>query len=296
MNVTNLAKALDLTTQETSRLTARLQTAGLLQRTAQGLLHVTPYGELVLRLLPGFQFLSTHRRYFTTHTLRYLPSACILRLGELTKSTFVDDVMVALHHVETVIQEAQEYIWAITDQHLLRTMPLYTEAFDRGVTIRNIEARDWVLPEPLKGQVNPSDLQAANQARQHGKLEERVLNRLDVYLYMSEREVAGIAFPRLNGRFDYFGFSASNEQVHHWCQDLFTHYWNDARPRTDVIDEAYWLIKKNPQARSVLMNIALGQPVTASDPVTRTLEEICIINHGKLTLIGDIVYQRLTVD
>lgn len=110
---------------------------------------------------------------------------------------------------------------------------------------------------------------------------------------MSEREVAGVAFPLLNGRFDYFGFSATNEQAHHWCRDLFTYYWNYARPRADVIDEAYWQIKKNPHARAVLMHIARGQPAISSDSITSNLEEMCIIKHGKLTLIGDIIYQRL---
>lgn len=46
------------------------------------------------------------------------------------------------------------------------------------------------------------DKEVRHQARNNGLLQERLVDRLDLCLYMSEKEVAVMAFP-LDGRFDY---------------------------------------------------------------------------------------------
>ncbi len=46
---------------------------------------------------------------------------------------------------------------------------------------------------------------------------------------MSEKEVAYISFPTINGRFDYLGFTSKDEGAHHWCNDVFLFYWEEAR-------------------------------------------------------------------
>ena len=43
-----------------------------------------------------------------------------------------------------------------------------------------------------------------------GLLEFRVLRRVDVFLYMTEKEVCALAFPNLDGRFDYLGFTSTD--------------------------------------------------------------------------------------
>ena len=50
-----------------------------------------------------------------------------------------------------------------------------------------------------------------------------------IFIAMSEKEVAALAFPSAEGRFDYLGFTASDEEAHRWCRDLYLHYWDAAR-------------------------------------------------------------------
>ena len=49
-----------------------------------------------------------------------------------------------------------------------------------------------------------------------------------MFIAMSE-EIAALAFPSAEGRFDYLGFTASDEEAHRWYRDLYLHYLDAAR-------------------------------------------------------------------
>ena len=66
---------------------------------------------------------------------------------------------------------------------------------------------------------------SAELARVSGDYLEKVMEGIDLVLYMSENEVAILAFPLKNGRFDFFGFSATDDNALRWCRDLFMYYW-----------------------------------------------------------------------
>ena len=235
MNVTNLSKALGLTTQESSRHISRLGEVGLTKKDVNGLHHISPYGKLILKQLPGLKFTSQHREYFTTHSLQRFPLEFVSRLGDLAESTYTDDIMVAFHNTETMIKEAKEYIWVITNQYIMSTIPLFGKAFERRVKVKTIDPKHWVPPPKLKEGIRAEEAQVAWQARTNGLMEEKMLERLDIYLYMSEKEVATLAFPTLDGKFDYLGFTSTDERVHKWCSDLFQHYWERAETRKEFV-------------------------------------------------------------
>jgi predicted transcriptional regulator len=235
MNVTNLSRALGLTTQESSRHVSRLSEVGLTLKDVDGFHHLSPYGKLILKQLPALEFTSLHRGYFTTHFVERLPLEFVSRIGELANSTHTDDIMVAFHSVETMMQEAEEYIWVITDQYLMSTLPLLCEAFERDVKVKTIDPKHWVPPLKLKESIRTEDAKAVWQARTTGLIKERTLERLDVNLYMSEKEVSMLAFPTLDGKFDYLGFTSVDKQARRWCSDLFQHYWERAETKKEFV-------------------------------------------------------------
>jgi predicted transcriptional regulator len=71
---------------------------------------------------------------------------------------------------------------------------------------------------------------AIHQAREDGLSVDRLMPQIDENLWMSEREVALITFPKMDGSFDYLGFSSKDESAHSWCTDLFQHLWERAEP------------------------------------------------------------------
>jgi len=266
----------------------------LTQKDVNGSHRLTPYGELALKQLEGLELISQHRNYFTTHSLVHLPPEFVCRLGELANSTHVDDVMDAFNNVDNVFQEAEKYIWVITDQYLLSTWyPLTTQALEREVKIKHLEAKDWVVPSKIKKGYRAKDMETARQARTTGLLEERMLERLDICLYLSEKEVATVAFPIPDGKFDYLGFTATDERSHKWCRDLFQYYWERARNRASVAEKLYRWLEKRPKAIHALKNIAAGKEIVYGKELISELESMGLIKQGKLTKLGDLVYERL---
>ncbi len=73
LKLTELSTEVTLPNQEVSRQLARLSALDLCFRDGKGLYNLTPYAEQVLKLIPGFEFLSKHRSYFRTHTAGGLP-------------------------------------------------------------------------------------------------------------------------------------------------------------------------------------------------------------------------------
>lgn len=294
MNVTNLSKALDLTTQESSRHVSRLGAAGLTQKTADGSHRLTFYGKLVLRQLNGLDFVSKHRNYFASHTVARVPPEFVCRIGELADSTYTDDVMAVFYNVDRVFGEAEENIWVITDQYLVSTWyPATTEALERQVKVKQIEAKDWVVPPKMKEGIRAKDIETARRARVTGHLEEKILEQLGICLYLSEKEVGGVAFPFPDGRFDYLGFTATDENSLKWCSDIFQYYWEKARDRAKAVEELYVWAKKRPKVASALKKIAVGKEIVNRKEVISELDRMGLTKQGKLTKLGDLVYDRL---
>lgn len=296
MTVTRLSKTLDLSKQEVSRHVSRLSNADLTQKRTDGSYYLTHYGKLALKQLDGFDFISQYRGYFSSHSLVHLPNEIIYRIGELKGSQYINDISVTYYNIEKMIREAEEYFWVITDHYLSSVFPLYARAIERGVRVRTIEAIDWVVPPEINEgyAVQPErDRKIINSARASALLEEGLLEKLSIYLYLSEKEVAVVSFPLPDGRFDYLGFSSEDEQSHKWCKDIFKYYWKRTHNRTTLGEELYNWIKERPEAVDVLVNIVTGKDISNDKELLSALEGKSIIKQGKSTILGDMVYWRL---
>ena len=231
MNVTGLARELGLTTQETSRHLSRLGDVSLTSKDAEGMFTVTSFGGLTLRLLHGLKFVSKHEDYFTTHNLGNLPNEFVSRMGELMDSTYMDDVMVMVHNTENILREAEEYVLNINMPFIASAFPFIRDAYERGVKGRFIHTEDLRLPPSMMDEREKSfDDETAIKIRAAGVQEERLIDELDLILYMNEREVGILAFPMLTGRYDFAGFTSTDKKTHSYCRELFEHYWEKAKP------------------------------------------------------------------
>lgn len=295
MNVTQLSHTLNLSSQEASRHLSRLCKTGVIGKDVNGKYHLTLYGTLILHQIRGIDFASRHANYFSNHTLDALPIPFIHRIGELAASTLLDDIIVVFTNIESVIQDAEKYLWVITDQYLPSNIPLHVKAWERGVQERDIEMKSWVVPERIRDSVPHREeyTQKLRHARTTGIIEERMLNQLNIYLCMSEKEVAVVAFPLIDKRFDYLGFTSTNDRAHAWCKDLFQYYWDQAYPRLKLADELYWWVKQQPRIIHALKQVAAGELLNNTDIISE-LEQQYLINDKKLTILGEHVTKRLS--
>ncbi len=217
--LTCIAKSLGMTNQECSRHVARLIQAGLLAKEPDGGIGLTPYANQVIGQLRSLEFSTRHRQYFLEHTVDGIPARFQARLGELNNCRLVDDVMVVFKNIENMYVEAGEYALRVTDRFMLTMIPRVEEAFDRGVVQRLLDPEDIVVPRDYR------NTPRYERAMREGQFINRSIKRCDFFLAMSEKGVASLSFPRLDGRFDYTGFASSDAEFHAWCRELFEHYY-----------------------------------------------------------------------
>ena len=225
LKLSHISNKLDFTVQETSRNITRLTEAKMLIKDVDGVFHLTPYGEEVINLLSGYRFLFKNREYFTTHIVADLPELFRSSLGILDNCELVNDVMVSFYNIEKMIADAREFVWILTDQVLASTIPYLKQAIERETEFRLMMPRDYKPSAEIHKLVDSPIFERASHRR---KLENRFPESIGVFLCLSEKEVAALAFPTLKGGFDYMGFKSKNESVVEWSKTIFTYYWNKA--------------------------------------------------------------------
>jgi predicted transcriptional regulator len=229
MNITELSHKIDTTTQECSRHVSRLTDFNLTLKNADRTYSITPYGNLTLRLILGHKFASNNQQYFNTHTLDDLPSRIVSRIHELDHSRFIQDVWLTFSLLEKLFKEAEEYIWMIHDQYYLSILPLGVEALKRGVKFKSIDPmsrEENRRLDPLRPDyLNAEDEKYILESWKNGNLEVRLTENIGVFLYVSEKN-AIVAFPLIDGSFDYLGFVTNHSRGMRLCQDIFEYYWS----------------------------------------------------------------------
>jgi predicted transcriptional regulator len=224
-----MSKKLGFTVQETSRNVSRLVEAKLIEKDSDSRFSLTPYGEETLVLLEGLSFLSKYREYFASHTLSVLPKEFSSSIALLRDCELVEDVMVAFSNVESMIQNAEKYIWIISNQILVSTLPYLQEAVRRGVEFKLLFPKDVVPPKGASKRMNAP---VFFEAVKSGKLEIRSLDKIDVFSCLSDKEVGALGFLNIDGKMNYHGFHSTDESSCKWTKALFLHYWDSAIRQT----------------------------------------------------------------
>jgi predicted transcriptional regulator len=235
IKLSHISKKLDFTVQETSRNISRLSDTGLVARNSDGSFRITSYGKYALNLLPGYEFLSRHMDFLKTHTLDRLPQKFFMRIGDLAACTYTGDAMITFYDAEMMMQEAEEYLLLISDQHMISAIPHMMNALKRGVKIRVIMPSDQEYPEGyMEQKVVKEASPVFMEAQKSGLLEERWLEEVNSPLGISEKMTGRVFFPTIDGLFDYMGLTVVDDKSHKFVEDLFEYYWSQA---TDKIPE-----------------------------------------------------------
>ena len=131
--------------------------------------------------------------------------------------------MLAFHNVENMIAHAEKFVWILTNQVLASTIPYLTQAVERGTNFRLMMPKDYLPSKDIRELVSNPAFDKANRAK---TLESRFIDKIDVFLCLSEKEVAALSFPNLKGKLDYIGFKS--ETSVDWTKNLYENYWETA--------------------------------------------------------------------
>ena len=218
MRLTRISNKLELNMQETSRHLSRLSEAGLVSKDSEGRYCIQPFGEEILTIMDGFEFLEKHRDYFNSHDLSELPLSFRYRIGELKNCVLSNDFFTSLHLTNNLIRRAEEYLWMISDQVLVSSKSLVKELIER----RKTKFR-WILLEDL---IPPPDFEPLPFVA--GRMERKTLKRINVAMAITEKE-AQLAFRGNDGKMDFRTFNVVDPLPLNWCKELHEYYWRRAK-------------------------------------------------------------------
>lgn len=264
MRNTGISRELDLTSPETRRQVSRLGEVGLIQRDLEGFYHLTPYGEMSLILFQEIQFITGNRDYFQTHTTKKVPVKFVKRIGELSESTSLGNTIDFIRYMESLFKESNEYVWLLVDQFPLNSLSTIIDAIERGVQFKIVEPIDRVLNPDLES-LTSEETQALIRARHTPLVEQRMLDQVSVFLYLSDKKCI-VAFPNPAGENDYRGFISSNDTSIQWCRQLFQHFWDEAETRSSEAPSLHLrrrLISEGAESRGPIT--VVGREDSASD-------------------------------
>jgi len=126
-----------------------------------------------------------------------------------------------------MLRTAEEFVWISIDQILASSLPLFMDAVTRGVEVRKLMPRNAVIPPNILKLANDPVFERAARMK---KLESRYLDKLDVFIFMSEKEIASIGFKSSEGVFPTDGsFRSTDEAALAWTRSLFLYYWGRAK-------------------------------------------------------------------
>jgi len=226
--MTNIANKLELTTPEVSRHLSRMSESKLIQKDIDNLYHLTDYGHQVLNLVQDLEFRTKNRDYFVTHITQNIPDVFKKRLSELAKYQKVDNFMGFLTFIDKKIKEANEYVWLCIDQYPLIAVDSLLGSVERGVKVKIIEPIELVGPN-----VTFEDRYIIPIGDELPDVIVKTHETKDVYLFISDAGSA-VSFPLKDG-FDYSGFTVSDKELGSWSMDVFSYYWEYAKPKVPVV-------------------------------------------------------------
>jgi predicted transcriptional regulator len=208
LKLSHVSQRLGMTVTETSRHLQRLSEVQLVQKEVDGRFSPTKYGELAIMLLSDLKFISDNRRYFLEHDVSDLPYEFSNRIGELVSSTYEIDAVRLIARVFSIIEEADEYIWAKSYQFSPNMVPLVQTKVENGVDFRGIYPTDIDIPPDLEHHIH-------------------FLDKIEIRLLITDKE-AMAGFKHRSERPRYTGFFSKDSKFRKWCRDVYQYYWQQS--------------------------------------------------------------------
>jgi predicted transcriptional regulator len=162
------------------------------------------------------------------------PSEFLARLGDLQNCERIDDPLDMISSIKSVFDEAEEWHLYMAPIRITShdSMQDVVDQLNNGIKIRNIEETDYKLSARSLARTPKENLIAMQDHWVKGNMDYRYLDEINIRIYMSEKEVSLLSFPKIDGEVDLLGFTSSDPKFHRWCKDIFDYYWARGKTKT----------------------------------------------------------------
>lgn len=212
--LTDISKALGLTSAEISRHLGRLSKAQLILKDGEGRYSATPFGDIVLQELSNLTFVTKHNQYFSTHDFSVIPEE-LRWLNAVSKSEIAEGTLEIMSMIEDLTRNANKFVHLISDQPMRAMIDINVQRAKKGVDFRFIYPKGVEVPKVYR-------------VKKGTPIEVRLIDEVCFSMKLNEK-TAGLALPDLEGKIDYeFGLVWREPQFLRWCELLFDYFWQKA--------------------------------------------------------------------
>jgi predicted transcriptional regulator len=232
LNLSSLAKSLNLTMQEVHRNTKRLIDVGLIEKNLEGIFLLTTFGSAIIKQISIFDFISNNKNYFSDHILGNIPIKFIQRIGALSEGKFISGIVRVIESWKRLYNESNEYIYGILPQiplELIQTV--IPKIKNEGIRFNYILPKNAIVPK-IRSDIQKSSGYA--ELLKQGIIERKMIDKVDVAVILNEKQ-ATVMFPTIKGETDMNCMFLSNDLrsndglFHEWCLDFFKYCWHNSK-------------------------------------------------------------------
>jgi predicted transcriptional regulator len=224
--LSSLARQLDITAQHAHQNLNRLCDAGLAER-GDGTFHITEFGRMVTGKIPYFLFAKKHRGFFTEHTLGGIPEKFVQRIGALENCKIVNSVTAVFQSLKKLQSSSTRSLKIIVSQAWPEEGEILIDRAKHGIKISALVGHNTIFPRNVVENIVPK----IDELIAKGIFERKMVEQVNVALFITDDREAAIAFPNSKGEVDMSTlFVGENTMFCEWCSDYFDHMWKDSKP------------------------------------------------------------------
>ena len=170
----------------------------------------------------------------STHWTSHLPLEFRARLGELRNCERIEDPLDLRANISKVFDEAEEWHMYMAPVRITvhDSKQDMVDQLEKGVKLLVIEETDYEPTARSLARMPKENLRIMQDHWVKGNMDYRYLDKINIRMFLSEKEVSLLAFPKMNGEVDELGFASTDPKFHGWCKDLFEYHWARAKTKT----------------------------------------------------------------
>lgn len=225
--LSSLSRELDVTVQDVHRNLNRLMQEGLVKR-FDGTFHATEYGMIVMKQIPDFIVMKKNKKFFEEHSLSgIIPDKFLQRIGALKDCKPISSVTAVFQGLKKLQSSSTGSLRIIVSQAWPEEGEILIDRASHGVKVSALVGHNTIFPRNVVENIMPK----INELIAKGIFARRMIERVDVALFIADNRAAAIAFANPKGEVDMNTmFIGENPAFCEWCSDYFEYLWKDSRP------------------------------------------------------------------
>lgn len=223
MKTTEITKILKMSIPGTQKHLVKLFSLDLIQKNPDSSLSLTEKGRIVLDLISNFDFIYEKPEILKNHTLSFLPSKFVKRLGDLQNCKVTKGYVNNIEIYKDIILNSMQYVKHCTNTIPIDTYKIAIPHFKKhNVNMSFILAKEMNLPSGWK---EIQEKLGEEELVQKGLMQRHMIDKLNVIMWVSEN-MCSLILPRLDGSMELETMLVSTDSsFREWCSDYFDYLW-----------------------------------------------------------------------